>query len=289
MPSLGLINVSEKDRKVLKSLLNLAGEPFTSEWQLEPSNEQADALLVDVDDVDGRAQWERFQGRHELVVAFTRRRDFKARVVLSKPIRPQRLESLLSKVAKHEIEIGVGFGNWQALNFDDPAGRLPLAEHLRRHQWNQPVSIACGNGELVIDPGAGVWFSSASDRDLAARLQQPLAVDEVRLLSGRELIDASRGLEQQSLADLKWRAGLALPGAALHPDLIGTVRFMLPNVPKQALADTAYSRQARILIRQPTDAASLLSESRADQEDVAEFLNACHICGFLLLDRENAA
>jgi len=94
----------------------------------------------------------------------------------------------------------------------------------------------------------------------------------------------TEGLEQQNLANLKWRAGLALSSGALHPDLAGEIRFMLPQVPLQALSDTAYSRQARILIRKPVDADELAESATADRSDVAEFLNACYTCGFLLLD-----
>jgi hypothetical protein len=139
---------------------------------------------------------------------------------------------------------------------------------------------------LVIDPGAGVWYYGGSDREMSELLATRLRRSNVNSVSSHQLVDLTGRLEQQNLSNLKWRAGLGLSDGGLHPDLAGPVRFMLPQVPLQALSDTAYSRQARILIKQPL-LDELASASGADRGDVAQFLNACHTCGFLLLDRRD--
>ena len=277
--------VSAKDLKVLRSLLALSSATGTY-WEAVDT-EEADAVLVDVDHPDGAAAWPDIALQQSAVIALTRRREFQARLLCPKPIRPQLLLRLLDQ-ALELAENPPDEGEWPVLVFGDGDVDLPLAEHLRRHHWDQPVLVGGDyQAELVIDPGSGVWFSSASDRELAQLLRRKLRRSEARALSSAEFLDHTNGLEQQSLTHLKWRAGLALSSGALHPDLAGEARFMLPQVPLQALSDTAYSRQARILIREPVTAEELLQRSLAERSDVAEFLNACHSCGFLLVDRSS--
>ncbi|MGK7294407.1 MAG: hypothetical protein ACNS61_01100 [Candidatus Wenzhouxiangella sp. M2_3B_020] len=285
---LSAFHVSSKDLKVLRSLLGLSGDKSERPWSVDAERDDGDAALVDVDNPEGAALWPELSQQSRPTVAFSRRRDFPARLRLYKPIRSQQLLHLLNELSdavtnpRREQE-------WPVLAFGGDDAELPLAEHLRRHNWDQPVMIGGDYlPELVIDPGAGVWYSSASDRELARLLRRHFSSDDAGPLSSNELVEHTSGLEQQSLANLKWRAGLALSSGALHPDLDGEVRFMLPQVPLQALSDTAYSRQARILIREPVSADELMETSGAERSDVAEFLNACHTCGFLLLDRSQS-
>lgn len=281
---LSAFHLSSKDLKVLRSLLGLSGDQAGGTWVVDEDSDDGDAVLVDVDNPEGAALWPELSQQSRPIVALTKRRDFPARRRMHKPIRSQQLIRVLSELSESEPE-SEGAAEWPVLAFGGDDDDLPLAEHLRRHNWDQPVMIGGDYlPELVIDPGSGVWYSSASDRELSRLLRRHFARDEARALDSRGLVEHSSGLEQQSLANLKWRAGLALSSGALHPDLAGDVRFMLPQVPLQALSDTAYSRQARILIKKPTTADELVSASGADKADVAEFLNACHACGFLLLD-----
>lgn len=283
------LHLSSKDRKVLRSLMTLAAGKTQREWSLsddEQLNGQAvDAVLVDVDQPDGAALWSEVSQQQPAAVALSRRRDFPARFVLHKPIRSQQLISLLADLSIASEDEAQGT-NWPVLAFADDSSELPLAEHLRRHHWDQPVLIGGDYlPELIIDSGAGAWFTSATDRDLARLLRRNFSRDEARPLSSIALAEHINGLEQQNLTNLKWRAGLALSAGALHPDLAEGITFMLPQVPMQALSDTAYSRQARTLIRQPMTIDELQAQSEASRNDVAEFLNACYVCGFLLVDR----
>ncbi|MBS3823064.1 MAG: hypothetical protein KGY53_04090 [Wenzhouxiangellaceae bacterium] len=281
---LSTLSVSSKDLRVLKSLLGLSDEQSDRRWDIAPDSDSGDVLLVDVDSPDGAAIWPEISQHNRPAVALTKRRDFVARRLLRKPIRSQQLLRLLSELSEN-AQVSEQEDDWPVLPFDESSAPLPLAEHLRRHHWDQPIRMG-GNyvPELVIDPGAGVWYSGASDRELARLLQRRFTEDDAQPVTSHELITHTEGLEQQSLANLKWRAGLAMSSGALHPDLAGDVRFMLPQVPLQALSDTAYSRQARVLIRAPVGIHELAEASKADRSDVAEFLNACHACGFLLLD-----
>ena len=285
------LHLSTKDMNVLRSLMKLAAGKTQREWKVNGSEtlngSHVDVVLVDVDQPDGAALWPEVSQQHHTAVALSRRRDFPARFVLHKPIRSQQLISLLADLSVAS-ESDRKENEWTVMAFADGDEELPLAEHLRRHHWDQPVLIGGDYlPELIIDSGAGAWFTSATDRELARLLRRNFSRDEARSLSSSALVEHINGLEQQNLTNLKWRAGLALSAGALHPDLAGNVTFMLPQVPHQALSDTAYSRQARTLIRQPMTIDELQAQSEAARNDVAEFLNACYVCGFLLLDRSN--
>ena len=279
--------MSSKDLRVLRSLLGLSGGQSEQHWEIDPERDDGDAVLVDVDNPDGAAIWPEISQQNRPAVALTRRRNFPARRMLRKPIRSQQLLGLLRSLLEDSQSAGEE-DEWPVLALGSDATALPLAEHLRRHTWDQPVMIGGDYlPELVVDPGAGVWYSSASDRELARLLRRQFGPDDAQPLASHELVEHTKGLEQHNLANLKWRAGLALSSGALHPDLAGSIRFMLPQVPLQALSDTAYSRQARLLIREPVGARELAEAAKADRGDVAEFLNACYTCGFLLLDRSS--
>lgn len=281
---LSTLNVSNKDLTVMRSLFGLSGATTEQAWEIVADKDDGDVVLVDVDHPDGEAVWPEISRRERPAVALTRQRDFVARRVLHKPIRSQPLMQLLAELAS-ATDLSDNDGTWPVLAFGDDDSELPLAEHLRRHHWELPVLLGGENlPDLLIDPGAGVWYSSASDRELARMLRRNFARGAARSLASHELVERTQNLEQQNLTNLKWRAGLALSSGALHPDLAGDMRFMLPQVPLQALSDTAYSRQARILIRKPVAVDELAKNSNSDRSDVAEFLNACHTCGFLLLD-----
>jgi len=284
---LSTLSVSSKDLRVLRSLLGLSGGQSEQRWEIDPERDDGDAVLVDVDNPDGAAIWPEISQQNRPAIALTRRRDFPARRMLRKPIRSQQLLGLLRSLPEDSQSAGEE-DEWPVLALGGDATALPLAEHLRRHTWDQPVMIGGDYlPELVVDPGAGVWYSSASDRELARLLRRQFGSDDAQPLGSHELVEHTKGLEQHNLANLKWRAGLALSSGALHPDLAGGIRFMLPQVPLQALSDTAYSRQARLLIREPVGARELAEAAKADRGDVAEFLNACYTCGFLLLDRSS--
>lgn len=282
-------HVADKDVRVLRSLIGLAGSQVDRRVTVSEADE-GDIVLVDVDSEEGASAWSEVNRGPTPAVALSKQRDFPARFLLTKPIRSQQLIQLLTELTSGEVDDGTDELSpaWAVMSFGDD--HLPLAEHLRRHTWDGSVCIVSEElPEIIIDTGSGAWFSGASDRELAQLLERHFAAADARPLSSAELIDSTNGLEQNNLTNLKWRAGLALSTGALHPDLAGDVRLMLPQVPMQALSDTAYSRQARLLIRAPMTADELAETANADRVDVAEFLNACHCCGFLLLDSGSAA
>ncbi|MDX1626001.1 MAG: hypothetical protein R3323_05765 [Wenzhouxiangellaceae bacterium] len=289
---LRVAHVSDKDLKVLRSLLGLASSKIQQDWEIATDGQDGDAVLVDVDDEEGAAHWSDLDEEGPPAVAYSRDREFPARLLLHKPIRSQQLIGLLGRLSV-ATDGKPEEGEWTHLEFGGDDAPLPLAEHLRRRNWDQPVLIGGGDlPELVVDSGAGVWYSSASDRELAILLRRNFPRSDARPLSSSELVEHTNGLEQQTLSNLKWRAGLALSSRSLHPDLADGVRLMMPQVPLQALSDTAYSRQARTLMKQPMTVEELVDAGGADRRDVIEFLNACHTCGFLLIDpgsRESAS
>lgn len=286
---LRVVGIGDKDLRVLRSLLSLAPEGSIPRCQIDHDIDEteADGVLVDVDSAAGRAYWEAPPVDDVPIVALTRRRDLSAPLQLNKPLRSAQVLQMIGWLddpdsMPREPE------EWPIMSLGGDDDPLPPGEHLRRHNWDQPVQIMVGAAPgLIIDPGSGVWYYGGSDREMAELLATRMRRSNVKSVSSRQLVELTGRLEQQNLSNLKWRAGLGLSDGALHPDLAGSVRFMLPQVPLQALSDTAYSRQARILIKHPLLIDELVSASGADRGDVAQFLNACHTCGFLLLDRRD--
>jgi len=287
MLRLRAVRVGDKDIKVLRSLLGLASDASGPRWLVDTDDAQADALLVDVDDDEGRALWPELCSEYGAAVALTRQRDFPAKLRLDKPLRSQQVLRMLDRLGDPE-SVNDESGQWPVMQFGGEEDPLPLGEHLRRHSWDQPIRIEIDDAPpLLVDPGAGVWYFDGSDREMSRLLAANLCRTDAQPVSSHELVEQAGEMEQHNLASLKWRAGLALSEGALHPDLTGSVSFMLTQVPLQALSDTAFSRQARVLVKQPRSLDELVDASGAGRSDVAQFLNACHTCGFLLLDRRN--
>ncbi len=283
---LGLMHVNSKDRMVLNSLLELIGARGGQSWSLAGGTD-AQAVMVDVDSPEGRQIWPELDQNDMPRIALTRRRDFSASLVLTKPIRSQPLVRVLEDVLD-ALENPINTADWPVIEFD-PRDGLPLAECLRRRVWDGPVLLGGGDlAELSIDPGAGAWYFGASDRELIMLIRRSYVAEDGHLLSSPGLLDHTYGLEPRKLSDLKWRTGIALSSRALHPELVGPVEFMLPQIPLQALSDTAFSRQARILTRQRLGVDQLVDASQAEPGDVVAFLNACHICGYLVVMRSEA-
>lgn len=281
--TLSALQLTDKDLKVLRSLLKLTSARGTSNWIISTAP-GGDASLVDVDDPRGEDLYAKLTndaGEH--AVALSKRRKFNGRFVLHKPLRARQLIKVLNTLSA-DAAAQSGRYDWHPgiMQFDGNA--LPMAEHLRRNSWSRPVVLTGEKGQqMVIDPGSGAWYSDAPGHQLAALLETRFPAESARPLSSGELVMLTRGLTRQNLSGLKWRAGLAESSGLLHPDLAGQASYMLPKVPPPAAADTAYSRLARILIREPVTFTDLLAESGAETEDAVEFLNACYACGFLLV------
>src|SRR6056297_1134101 len=235
MLRLRAIGLGDKDLRVLRSLLGLAPEASIPRCVVDPAidPDDADALVVDVDSEPGREYWEQ-QDRGEVpAVSLTCRRDFPARLKLDKPLRSPQVLRMIGWLTDPE-SMPREPEEWPLMSLGRSEDSLPLAEHLRRHSWDQPVRVVVGAmPALIIDPGSGVWYFGGSDREMARLLAARLRTSEAQPVSSHELVDRIGELEQQNLSNLKWRAGLALTDVALHPDLAGAVRFMLPQVPLQ--------------------------------------------------------
>ncbi|MGY6631817.1 MAG: hypothetical protein ACXIUL_12520 [Wenzhouxiangella sp.] len=176
---------------------------------------------------------------------------------------------------------------WPTFAREPDAGYRTLAEHLRLNAWRKPgVLTQAGWPLLVIDPGSGAWFFDGTITDLKPQqFAEPIPDSAVVPISNDELVERIQGHRQRPLSELKWFAGLAQSRGQLHPDLVGDVEFMLTQVPAEAMKSEALHALARLLIRGPMTADSLLEESGHTREDISAFLNACYTSNKLLLNR----
>ena len=297
----------------MRSLLNLvSGRTEGLEWQLsvEPGG---DVTIVDVDSAAGRQTWAEQQPNTEMLVALTSRGDTGADQVLKKPLRSREFLGLLGRLAGTEFvpagqpgarpsrlartsEFGPGSSSEKAES-GEPAdgGRGPeireegltLAEHLREGTWSGPIALTSpGWPVLLIDPCSGTWFFDGSIGDLDPdHFARPIPASAGVALTNAELVERVQGHRQRNLSELKWYAGLAHSPGVLHPALRGGVKFMLTQVPSEAMKNELLHDLARIVLRGPTDLQGLLEESGQPEPNVVAFLNACFCSEKLLVNR----
>lgn len=296
-PTLSVLETGQKERTVMRSLLNLAGvRNGGGTWQVLDTP-GGDVTIVDVDSEGGEARWLELREAGHNPIALTRRREFAAEHVLHKPLRSREFLNLLERVSAEDVpELGSarieqpdrgGSPEWVGLEQSDDPELATLAEHLRRQTWNSPVVIdLAGWPRLVIDPGSGSWFYEGAIGDMKPQtFARPLPASAGKPVSSADLVDEVENVVRRPLSELKWFAGLAQSRGRLHPDLLGDVQFMLTQAPSEAMRNERYAQLARILIRAPVGIDDLHRQSGEAPENIAAFLNACYTTGRLLVNR----
>lgn len=298
VPTLSVLEAGQKERTVMRSLLNLAGvRQGGGAWQVV-DEAGGDVTIVDVDSDAGESCWLSLREAGDNPIALTRRREFAAEHVLHKPLRSREFLDLLERVSSSDVPVpgrkqaeaageNAGSVQWIGLEQPDDPDQATLAEHLRCQTWTAPVVIAVsGWPRIVIDPGSGSWFCDGSIGDMTPRMfARPLSAAAGRPVSSADLVDEVETLARRPLSELKWYAGLAQSRGRLHPDLLGEVEFMLTQAPGEAMKNERFARLARILIRAPLSIDELHRQSGEAPENIAAFLNACYTTGRLLVNR----
>ena len=313
--TLSALNVGAKDLMVMRSLLNLSsGRAFPSQsvhsdglavWQISTETD-GDVILVDVDDPAGGKLWSQLEDDGRVMVAFTRHRNSKFPLKLTKPLRSRDLLGLLEKLAQPDFgmeqestdpsaddaqESAVKDSSAALEGVDGPEQALTLADHLRLNSWKKPVVLTHPGWPLIlIDPGSGAWFYDGTIADLEPQtFAQTLPLTAGVGISNDELVERVQGHRQRALSELKWFAGLAQMRGRLHPDLDGKCEFMLVQVPPEAMKSEPLHNLARLLIRGPTSFETLCQQSGQAREDICAFLNACYTSNKLLVNHLDEA
>ncbi len=286
---LSTIGLSDKDQVVLKSLFSLVSDDLAKPWRIADGLD-ADVMLVDVDDENGRSAWEKLAAEpHRKCAALTRNRTFSAPFLLHKPLRSKEIIELLNDyaVASHGPAED---GAWRSLVLSHKQDHYTLAEHLKRRSWNQPVLLRrIGAPDLIIDSGSGSWYSEAPLARLVVYFHDQIAAEEAYPLSHRQLLEVTSGLARNPLIDLQWQSALHLGGGQLHPDLDPDRRVGLLRLPPQAREDADHLKIAEKLIAGPHTPRALAADCATASDEIARFLNACLYCGWLIVDRSPIA
>lgn len=295
--TLSVLEASEKERTVMRSLLNLAGVRGGGGAWLVVDEPGGDVTIIDVDSEQGESRWLELREAGHNPIALTRRREFAAAHVLQKPLRSREFLNLLERVSSEDVPVPGsapieepargGRLEWLELEQSEDPEHATLAEHLRRQTWNSPVVLKLqGWPRLVIDPGSGSWFYDGSIADMAPQMfARPLPATAGRPVSSTDLVSEVENVVRRPLSELKWFSGLAQSRGRLHPDLLGDVQFMLTQAPSEAMGNERYAQLARILIRAPVSIDELHRQSGEAPENIAAFLNACYTTGRLLVNR----
>lgn len=299
-PTLSVLETGQKERTVMRSLLNLAGVRGGGGTWLVIDEPGGNVTIIDVDSEDGESRWQELREAGHNPIALTRRREFAATHVLHKPLRSREFLDLLERVSSEDVPapgsapieqpdrpVRGGRLEWLGLEQSEDPEYASLAEHLRRQTWSNPVVLKLkGWPRLVIDPGSGSWFYDGAIGDMDPRMfASPLPANAGRPVSSADLVSEVENVVRRPLSELKWFAGLAQSRGRLHPDLLGDVQFMLTQAPSEAMQNERYAQLTRILIRAPVSIDELHRQSAESPENIAAFLNACYTTGRLLVNR----
>lgn len=288
--TVSVLEAGEKDRIVMRSLLNIAGaNGGKGEWRIIDEL-GGKLIIVDVDHPQGEALWRSLSDAGHQPVAMTRQRQFSAPRVLRKPLNSRRFLGLLSDEQDGPAVSPPDSANDALTDWAEPAAAedgLTLADHLRQQSWLEPVVLQPpGWPRLVIDPGSGSWFFDGALGDMTPQMfAQPIPVSAGQPVSSRDLVSEQETVTRRPLSELKWFSGLAQSRGQLHPELQGEISFMLTQAPKEAMDHERFARLARILLRAPVNVEELTLRSGEALENIAAFLNACYCTGRLLVNR----
>lgn len=283
---LSLVSVSVEEERFLRSLLALLKSYLEPSWCMAARlGDLPDAVLVDMDGVEGRHVWDSVDFGGTPRIALSRDRVLAAEWTLLRPVRPGGAHSLtevLSAVA----------GKVQLSNPDQAASTAhwkPFV-HLVRRACDRPyptdVVLATGSA-LTIDPAERVFYSSRTTEELVALLRNRRRLDgkivtipDASKLPGRL---AQSGIVPRPLEELLWLVGLVTgAGESLGGwDPREPVRLSRwPNFASLPYRQS-HLKMAAILTARATRVDALAAECEVAEGDAADFLNACGEIGIL--------
>ena len=158
--------------------------------------------------------------------------------------------------------------------------KLTVGEWLLRGAFEQPVRIAVGDEVWIIDPDREAWYGPATLKPLGKVLGLPAS--DLKAVDVLALEKARKG-QAQPLARLRWYAGLVASPGKLMPALQGSERFGLSRWPQIEREFPRHFRIATAMMKQAGSVAELAAASGAPAADVADFVNASHAIGIVVL------
>lgn len=281
-----LANVGAAEERSLRSMLALLKSHLEPPWCIAARfGDLPDAVLVDVDNEEGRDIWANldFGGRPR--IALSRDVVLAAEWTLLRPLRaggPHSLTDILQAIAEKLDVLAPG-----AKAPGQP--RKTFAKLVRKAcRKSYPVEVMLATGSaLLVDSTHQVYYSSRAHDELMVLLHNRRRIDaRVVAVSDRDAFAARlarSGVGPRPLEELLWLTGL-MSGAgeslgAWNP----TEPVLLRRWPNFAALPyiKSHLKMAAMLTRQSALPAAVADACEARGGDVADFLNACAEIGIL--------
>ncbi len=283
---LSLVSVGADEERYLRSVLALLKSYLEPSWCVAARlGDLPDAVLVDMDNEEGRQVWENVHFGDIPRIALSRDRVLAAEWTLLKPIRPGGAHSLtevLSAVA--------GKMQLSAPEQSSPTSKWSPFANLVRKAFGEsyPADVMLAKGSVVVvDPPAQVYYSSRTTDELVALLRnrrridgKVVAVPDARKFAGRL---ARWGIMPRPLEELLWLTGLVTGAGESLGGWDPREPVRLSRWPNFASLPhrQCHLKMAAILTARATLASALADACEVAAGDAADFLNACAEIGIL--------
>jgi len=284
--TLALANVGADEERSLRSMLALLKSHLEPPWCIAARfGDIPDAVLVDVDNEEGRDIWANldFGGRPR--IAFSRDVVLAAEWTLLRPLRaggPHSLTDILQAIAEKLDVLSPGA---------PPRGqdRRTFAKLVRKAcRKSYPVEVMLATGSaLLVDSPNQVYYSSRNHDELMVLLRNRRRIDaSVVAVPDRDAFAARlarSGIAPRPLEELLWLTGL-MSGAGESLGAWSPIEpVMLQRWPNFTALPylKSHLKMAAMLTRQSALPAAVAAACEARSGDVADFLNACAEIGIL--------
>lgn len=283
---LSLVSVGSDEERYLRSVLALLKAYLEPSWCVAARlGDLPDAVLVDMDNEEGRHVWESVDFGGTPRIALSRDRVLAAEWTLVKPIRPggphsltEVLTAVAGKVLLASPARSVPTSKWR-----------PFANLVRRaFRESDPADVMLATGSaLVVDTAGLVFYSSRTTDELVALLRnrrridgKVLAVPDARKFAGRL---ARWGIMPRPLEELQWLTGLVTGAGESLGSWDPREPVRLSRWPNFASLPhrQCHLKMAAILTAHGTLASALADACEVAAGDAADFLNACAEIGIL--------
>jgi hypothetical protein len=291
--------LSDNNQQFFNFLLKLTKKQLKKPWILS-NREQADAILVDVDQPEGRKFWENYQEKGKLV-AFSWLNAYKAGLFLPKPLREiQPLIELLDRLAEtHNDNPAKG-----AQTANKTSSATPIAVFEPEHyllgllqdalKTGQPRRFSCGDlPPLYILPAHQQCFMAPTDIKQLKLFCGVRASDiESTPLSETELFQAvqTQHLRMYRMETVLWFSALYASHGRLITGYTKEMPISLkswPNFTKLPY-QSVHMDLAALMVRQPMDLTAIATTKKVPLSTVVDFFNACVALGLVKISPQSS-
>ncbi len=281
-----LANVGSDEERSLRSMLALLKSHLEPSWCIATRfGDVPDAVLVDLDNEDGRDIWANldFGGRPR--IALSRDVVIAAEWTLLRPLRaggPHSLTDVLQSVAE-KLEL---------VTPEPPVPATPLkifAKLVRKAcRKSYPVEVMLATGSaLLVDSPHQLYYSSRTHDELMVLLHNRRRIEaRMTAVADRDAFVARlarSGIAARPLEELLWLTGLMSGAGESQGAWQPGEPVLLRRWPNFAVLPyrKCHLKMAALLTRHSALPATVADECEARAADVADFLNACAEIGIL--------